>query len=131
MIGNDERKSTQEQRPELQRPAAGMHRPSEETQETNMGERQQAQCHIFTYDSPWKTYALGYSWRSDQPFRFALGSFLEGKANKVNSSHSSLGGDNTAVGGVEEFGEETGVRAPIPAHENPVDAGSRTGCVAS
>jgi hypothetical protein len=48
-----------------------------------MGERQQAQCHIFTYESSWKTYALGYSWRSDQPFRFALGSFLEGKTNKV------------------------------------------------
>jgi len=82
MIGNSDRKTVQEQRPEPSR-TTEMPRPSEETQETNMGERQQAQCHIFTYESPWKTYALGYSWRSDQPFRFALGSFLEGKMNKV------------------------------------------------
>ena len=83
MIGDNERKSVQEQRPDPPRSTTEMHRPSEETQETNMGERQQAQCHIFTYESPWKTYALGYSWRLDQPFRFASGSFLEGKMNKV------------------------------------------------
>ncbi len=45
--------------------------------------QQQPQCHIFTYESPWKVYALGYSWRQDQPFRFGLGSFLEDKTNKV------------------------------------------------
>lgn len=86
MISSNERKSVQEQRPrepEVSRAPPEAHRLSEETQETNMLERQQAQCRIFTYESPWKTYALGYSWRPDQPFRFALGSFLEGKENKV------------------------------------------------
>jgi len=48
----------------------------------------QSQCHIFTYESPWRIYALGYSWRSDKPFRFGLGSFLEDKTNKV--SHFKL-----------------------------------------
>ena len=66
------------------------HRTSDGTQETNIGERvqpseQPAQCHIFTYESPWKVYALGYSWRQDQPFRFGLGSFLDDKTNKVFS----------------------------------------------
>lgn len=43
----------------------------------------QAQCHIYTYESPWRCYAMGYSWRLDYPFRFALGSFIEDKTNKV------------------------------------------------
>ena len=60
-----------------------MHRISEETQATNIGDRQQTQSHIFTYESPWKAYALDYSWRLDRPVRFALGSFLEEKSNKV------------------------------------------------
>jgi len=59
-------------------------RPVEETQETNLGDQQQAQCRILTYESPWKVYASGYSWRSDRVFRFALGSFLEEKSNKVS-----------------------------------------------
>jgi WD repeat-containing protein 68 len=66
-------------------------RESDESQETNIGDRPQPSeqpppCHIFTYESPWKIYALGYSWRQDQPFRFALGSFLDEKANKVNGA---------------------------------------------
>jgi hypothetical protein len=47
------------------------------------GGRQQNQCHIYTYESPWKCYAMGYSWRQDFPYRFALGSFIEDKTNKV------------------------------------------------
>jgi len=87
MIGNG-REVGEEQRArpaegEAPHPAGEPHRQSEETQETNLGEKQQAQCHIFTYASPWKNYALGYSWRPDQPFRFGLGSFLEDKTNKV------------------------------------------------
>ena len=87
MIGNG-RESAGEQRQQRQvegeppRAPAEPHRPSEETQETNIGDRQQ-QCHIFTYASPWKIYALGYSWRQDHPYRFGLGSFLEDKTNKV------------------------------------------------
>lgn len=38
---------------------------------------------IIKHEAPWKIYALGYSWRPDLPFRFGLGSFLEGKENKV------------------------------------------------
>jgi len=41
------------------------------------------QCHIYTYESPWRCYAMGYSWRQDFPYRFALGSFIEDKTNKV------------------------------------------------
>ncbi len=89
MIGNNNGREVGEEprprpaEPEPARPPADTHRPSEETQETNLGDKQQAQCHIFTYESPWKSYALGYSWRPDQPFRFGLGSFLEDKTNKV------------------------------------------------
>lgn len=57
--------------------------PVEETQETNQGDRQQAQCRILNYESPWKIYASSYSWRQDRNSRFALGSFLEDKSNKV------------------------------------------------
>lgn len=49
-------------------------------EDVDMGEEL---CHIHTYESSWTTYALGYSWRYDQPFRFGIGSFLEGKENKV------------------------------------------------
>lgn len=72
---------SREQRTELRRPV-------EETQETNLGDRQQAQCRILTYESMWKVYASGYSWRPDKICRFALGSFLEEKKNKVLSSTS-------------------------------------------
>ena len=43
----------------------------------------QVQCHIFTYESPWKTYAVGYSWRQDKPYRFGISSYIEEKMNKV------------------------------------------------
>jgi hypothetical protein len=67
-------------------PPAEQQRQSEILQDPNMGEGQpQAQCHIYTYESKRKIYALGYSWRPDQPFRFGLGSFLEEKTNKVIS----------------------------------------------
>eukprot|EP00826_Nyctotherus_ovalis_P013082 TRINITY_DN1349_c0_g1_i7.p1 TRINITY_DN1349_c0_g1~~TRINITY_DN1349_c0_g1_i7.p1 ORF type:complete len:313 (-),score=58.09 TRINITY_DN1349_c0_g1_i7:248-1186(-) len=48
-----------------------------------MEARQQTQCHIYNYESQWRCYAMGYSWRADMPFRFALGSFIEDKVNKV------------------------------------------------
>jgi len=38
---------------------------------------------ITEYESPWKIYALGFSWRLDLPLRFGIGSFLEGQPNKV------------------------------------------------
>ena len=88
MIGNNNGED-QKQRaaePESVRPMAEPHRPSEETQENGMDNKQQPQCHIFTYESHWKSYALGYSWRMDKPFRFALGTFVEDKTNKVHLS---------------------------------------------
>lgn len=48
-----------------------------------MEARQQTQCHIYNYESQSRCYAMGYSWRADMPFRFALGSFIEEKVNKV------------------------------------------------
>ncbi len=94
MIGNGRDIGTglPQRQPEAEAPRSAMEprRPGEETQETNAGAcGQQPQCHIFTYESPWKIYALGYSWRPDHPYRFGLGSFLEDKVNKVRS-HANL-----------------------------------------
>lgn len=61
--------------------AANLYQPSMNAGMLEMG--RQAQCHIYTYESPWRCYAMGYSWRPDYPFRFALGSFIEDKTNKV------------------------------------------------
>jgi fructose-1,6-bisphosphatase/sedoheptulose 1,7-bisphosphatase-like protein len=41
------------------------------------------QREIFTYRAPWDIYGLGWSTRSDQRFRLAVGSFIEEYSNKV------------------------------------------------
>ncbi|XP_044538780.1 DDB1- and CUL4-associated factor 7-like [Gracilinanus agilis] len=38
---------------------------------------------IYRYEAPWTVYALNWSVRADQPFRLALGSFMEEYGNKV------------------------------------------------
>jgi len=39
---------------------------------------------IYTYQAPWNLYSCGWSYREDQLFRLAVGSFLEEYANKVS-----------------------------------------------
>jgi hypothetical protein len=41
------------------------------------------QGQVYTYESPWKTYALAYSWRLDHLLRFGIGSFIDDQTNKV------------------------------------------------
>ncbi|XP_027719105.1 DDB1- and CUL4-associated factor 7-like [Vombatus ursinus] len=38
---------------------------------------------IFRYEAPWTIYSMNWSVRADQPFRLALGSFIEEYGNKV------------------------------------------------
>jgi len=38
---------------------------------------------VYTYDAPWPIYGMNWSVRPDQPFRLAVGSFLEDYNNKV------------------------------------------------
>mmetsp|Transcript_37569 Transcript_37569/g.72009 ORF Transcript_37569/g.72009 Transcript_37569/m.72009 type:complete len:336 (+) Transcript_37569:46-1053(+) len=38
---------------------------------------------IYTYEAPWRIYAMNWNCRDDQKFRLALGSFLEEYNNKV------------------------------------------------
>lgn len=38
---------------------------------------------IYTYQAPWPIFATNWSWRPDQKFRLALGSFLEDYTNKI------------------------------------------------
>ncbi|XP_072482344.1 DDB1- and CUL4-associated factor 7-like [Notamacropus eugenii] len=38
---------------------------------------------IYRYEAPWTVYAMNWSVRADQPFRLALGSFIEDYENKV------------------------------------------------
>jgi WD repeat-containing protein 68 len=38
---------------------------------------------IYTYDAPWYIYGMNWSVRLDQPYRLAIGSFLEDYTNKV------------------------------------------------
>ncbi|XP_043829938.1 DDB1- and CUL4-associated factor 7-like [Dromiciops gliroides] len=38
---------------------------------------------IYRYEAPWPVYAMNWSVRADQPFRLALGSFVEEYGNKV------------------------------------------------
>ncbi len=52
-------------------------------EESKTGAKSSGSSNIVTYASPWKVYALGHSWRQDMPLRFGLGSFIEGKDNKV------------------------------------------------
>lgn len=56
---------------------------SEITTSFKMKDQEKSACQIYNYESPWKTYSLGYSFRQDQKFRLGLGSFLDGKNNKV------------------------------------------------
>jgi WD repeat-containing protein 68 len=44
---------------------------------------------IYTYEAPWTLYGLACSQRPDQPFRFAVGSFIEEYCNKVQVRTSS------------------------------------------
>eukprot|EP00033_Pygsuia_biforma_P002095 GCRY01002326.1.p1 GENE.GCRY01002326.1~~GCRY01002326.1.p1 ORF type:complete len:338 (-),score=33.39 GCRY01002326.1:26-1039(-) len=38
---------------------------------------------VHTYTAPWPVYSLSWTWRCDNPFRLAIGSFIEEYQNKV------------------------------------------------
>jgi len=42
---------------------------------------------VLTYESPWKTYGLSYSYRPNHPFRLCVSSFLPENNNKVRQSY--------------------------------------------
>ena len=44
---------------------------------------QQSQCHVYTYETPWRCYAMGYSWRPDHEFRFGISSYIIDQDNQV------------------------------------------------
>jgi len=46
----------------------------------------ESQYQVYTYESPWRTYALAYSWRYDYPLRFCIGSFIDEPINKVRDN---------------------------------------------
>ena len=50
--------------------------------ESHAAEEQKSST-IFSHTLPWKVFALGSSWNSNTPFRFAIGSFVEEQTNFV------------------------------------------------
>ena len=54
-----------------------------QSQSSTVDPYKQPQCHIYTYESPWRCYAVGYSWRPDQSYRFGIASLLEEGSNNV------------------------------------------------
>lgn len=56
---------------------------SVEYKQDSIGGGEESQEQVYTYESPWRTYALAYSWRCDNPLRYCMGSCLGDQINKV------------------------------------------------
>lgn len=58
--------------------------PSQEhMQRENDAQRARSEKQIYTYQSDWIIYSLGFSWREDKDFRLAIGSLKEDLANEI------------------------------------------------
>jgi WD repeat-containing protein 68 len=56
---------------------------------------------IFTYNAPWMIFAAAFSYVADNPYRLAIGSFLDHSNNKVQIIQ--LNDEGTSLKKVTEF----------------------------
>ena len=70
----------QQQQQQMQQMQQNMQNQAPQNEETT---REQEQKQIYTYQSDWIIYALGFSWRETDDFRLAIGSLKEDLENEI------------------------------------------------